>query len=168
MFSSWEAAKILWSPKTGVGCDNRRITQFCGSEFGSNVSVLTVSITNRLRRLPVHGFLNRLLPSSVPKLTLCEAQTQKHLYFLGSSYWRRIILRREDGVYLRGWSEARTSRRWLHSGPLGSDSTRSPPRLLPLPSPHRELWSRAWTASLKTTTVFFICFLETVWTYLAL
>lgn len=49
-------------------------TKTTAEDCGSNVWTwhCTVSVTNRLRRLPVHGFLHRLLPSSVPKLTLCK------------------------------------------------------------------------------------------------
>ena len=58
-------------------------TKTCGRNQKNNVktnSVLpTVSITDRLRRLPVHGLLHRLLPSSVPKLTFCRGQTETSL-----------------------------------------------------------------------------------------
>lgn len=131
-------------------------TKTTAEDCGSNVWTwhCTVSVTNRLRRLPVHGFLHRLLPSSVPKLTLCK-YAERPLVLkqqLLKTHRTCVEPSSSSSVYLQGWSEVRTSRTWLHSGPLGSDSTRSPPLLLLLPSLHREPWSQAWTASLEVTT----------------
>lgn len=56
----------------------------------------TVSVRNRLRRLPVHGSLHRLLPASVPELALC-----KHTSAFGlrsSSYRRAVRYRRRFTV----------------------------------------------------------------------
>lgn len=81
-----------------------------------------------------------------------------YFYTLSSSYWGHIQNHHPSlfsSVYLQGWSEAQTSLMWLHSGPLGSDSTRSRPLLLRLPSLHPALWSQAWTASLKTSDAIF-------------
>lgn len=62
----------MWTyPLIFIMCIHTKTTaEDCGRNV--NLALHTVSVTNRLCRLPVHGFLHRPLPSSVPKLTLCK------------------------------------------------------------------------------------------------